>query len=73
MLSKFQTGTVNLSNPIRKESGGGSGILDLYKQKLDPLNHKMGLENPMDTFAVLMPIGFKTYIRDLWLHLEFSQ
>ena len=26
----------------------------------------------MDTFAVLMPTGFKTYIRDLWFHLEFS-
>ena len=33
----------NLSNSIRKESGGGSGYtlqrnIDLYKQKLDPLN-----------------------------------
>ena len=33
----------------------------------------MGMENPMDTFAVLMPVGFKTYIRDLWFHLEFSR
>ena len=26
----------------------------------------MGLKNPTDTFAVLMSIGFKTYIQDLW-------
>ena len=31
------------------------------------------MKNPMDTFAVLMSIGFKTYIRDLWFHLDFSQ
>ena len=28
------------------------------------------MENPMGTFAVLMPTGFKTYIWDLWFHLE---